>query len=653
MISPTRKAEAVEVDGFDGERRTFTIKPNGKAFRALIDGLYSNKIGSMVREVLSNALDSHAAVGKQAVPVSVVAPTTLEPIFRVRDFGESMSHDTVMNLYSTIFESSKEDTNEQVGRFGLGSKSPFAYTDTFSVIAILDGVKRIYVATIDETDVPSITHLATEETDEPQGVEVTVPVRAADVSKFQAEIARMVFSCPVRPEVDGLVYDLPTPIAEGEGWRVVRDEFDFGRFAIRQGFVTYPVRDVSLGYEWPVAHDHTLIVDVPIGSVEVTASRESVSMTTETRAAVEAARDAGQAACQAFVDAIEFPNRLEHYRKSNDYSAFPTFKRMTHLKLTPDKPNKNLTGTYLNTYRSAKKLQTVTSVQAPHTVRLLVDDGSKILRRNLRIAAFLRRCNPSYNTVAVVRPDELPRLVRVLGLKRDQVISLHSLPDVEPAAYSGGAGGNAGKFVAPKKVTDDRIVVIKTGAKTIGQHIGEAYIREIDDFAYAHPFLNWLGVDTTKIVFLTEKQAAAQKISSDRLLNNVVRKLAAQKAKGGHLQKRLDQDQDRYLVDRVANGINTVLDRLYGWQRGQARRALIDRVRTGFFEYAQVSEEGTQRFDADLARVLGISGKNSLTEADLFDKVEEIANRYPHLHGEDQDVFEALLASYENKENNK
>ena len=114
------------------EQGTFRIKATGKAFRVLIDGLYANKAQSIVRELASNAFDSHIAA-KTSKPFFIHVPTTMRPEFYVRDYGIGMSHQKVMNLYSTLFDSDKDEDNDLVGMFGLGSKSPFAYTDQFYV----------------------------------------------------------------------------------------------------------------------------------------------------------------------------------------------------------------------------------------------------------------------------------------------------------------------------------------------------------------------------------------------------------------------------------------------------------------------------------------------------------------------------------------
>jgi HSP90 family molecular chaperone len=166
------------------EVSTFSIKANAKAFRILIDGLYSDKPRAIVREIASNALDSHIMAGCPEKPFDCHLPNRLEPYFSIRDYGVSLSHDLVMRLYTTVFESTKEDSNSQVGRFGLGSKTPFAYTEAYTVTAYLDGEARMYNAFIDSNGVPSIALLVQEPTTEPNGIEVSFPVSTADCNSF-------------------------------------------------------------------------------------------------------------------------------------------------------------------------------------------------------------------------------------------------------------------------------------------------------------------------------------------------------------------------------------------------------------------------------------------------------------------------------------
>ena len=153
-----------------GEIGEFRIRNSAKAFSILSSGLYANKVKAIIRELSCNAVDSHIAAGKQTTPFDVHLPNQLEPWFAIRDYGTGLTHDQVSNIYTTYFESTKTNSNEFIGALGLGSKSPFSYTDNFTVTAIKDGVKGIYSAFINDSCVPSIAKMMAETTDEPAGV---------------------------------------------------------------------------------------------------------------------------------------------------------------------------------------------------------------------------------------------------------------------------------------------------------------------------------------------------------------------------------------------------------------------------------------------------------------------------------------------------
>lgn len=187
-----------------GEIGEFRIRNSAKAFNILSSGLYANKIRAIIRELSCNAVDSHVAAGRSGTPFDVHLPNQLEPWFSIRDYGTGLTHEQVTNIYTTYFESTKTNSNDFIGALGLGSKSPFSYTDNFTVTAIKDGVKGIYSAFINDQGVPSIALMATEETTEPTGVEVKFSVNEYyDFSKFKDE-ARYVYTYfKLRPVVNG------------------------------------------------------------------------------------------------------------------------------------------------------------------------------------------------------------------------------------------------------------------------------------------------------------------------------------------------------------------------------------------------------------------------------------------------------------------
>lgn len=513
MISPTKTAPHVIEDNLPGERRAFTIKATGKAFRTLIDGLYENKIGAVVRELVSNGYDSHAVAGKSDVPLLITAPTKLDPVFKVRDYGVSMDHETIMDLYSTIFHSTKEASNDEVGMFGLGSKSPFSYTDTFNVTAYLNGEKRVYLAHVADDDVPQITHVGTEEQgDEPQGIEVVIPVKWQDVDEFHKEITRMVLGADVRPIVNGFDPQIDV-LFDGGSFRIIEDQYDMGKVAVRQGCVIYPVRSARTTM---VQDRYTLIVDVPIGTVDVTASREALSLTPETQDAVDKAVLAADQAIEEHIDYLNasFKNRLEAFRAHTSFSWTTGQVGRPSIKLSPDKVNKLLPGQSIMVMRGVRKQELATVILDPSKLRLIVDDGKPLVRKRMRIAAYY--INNYNKTIAVTNPEALPRLVRILGLTKDQVISVHSLPDVQ---VNRSTGAPAVRSLDKDQWWVPRVgkskISLKIGNKWAGEHYYEQLSRFVWDYGAA---LDALGIDRGKILSLTEKQGKKLDPNGDKLL---------------------------------------------------------------------------------------------------------------------------------------
>lgn len=187
-----------------GQIGEFRIRNSAKAFNILSSGLYANKIRAIIRELSCNAVDSHVAAGKQETPFDVHLPNQLEPWFAIRDYGTGLTHEQVTNIYTTYFESTKTDSNDYIGALGLGSKSPFSYTDNFTVTAIKNGRKGIYTAFINEQGIPSIALMTEEDSTDPSGVEVKFSVNERwDFSKFVDE-ARYVYTYfNLRPVVSG------------------------------------------------------------------------------------------------------------------------------------------------------------------------------------------------------------------------------------------------------------------------------------------------------------------------------------------------------------------------------------------------------------------------------------------------------------------
>src|SRR5690606_4635143 len=146
---------------------------------------------SLVRDLGTTALESHIKAGNLDTPFEVTIPTLENPNFVIRDFGTGLSPDELRNIYAVMFRSDKRDSNDYNGCFGIGSKSPFAYSDNFMLESYVDGLRYIYNCYIDESGTPTIAPIDGCEdglpTDEPSGVKITIPVASKDIASFERQ----------------------------------------------------------------------------------------------------------------------------------------------------------------------------------------------------------------------------------------------------------------------------------------------------------------------------------------------------------------------------------------------------------------------------------------------------------------------------------
>lgn len=284
-------------------RKKMTIAANAKMFRQLISGIYSDKAYAIARELFGNYWDAHVLAGNTEKPCEVHVPTVLEPYYALRDFGISMTHELIETTYTSLGDSTKDDPNSDVsdtlvGKFGLGSKSPFAYVDSFQLTCFLDGEVRHYDCFLGE-DGPEAVLMHVEETDEPNGVLVQFPVDPSDIPDFERALRRAWEALNVDPIFTGkqLTKVERTIVRKGTNWRL-QNSTQSGHAEARQGTVLYPLNAeavINIPNHLKPLCSASFVFDFPIGQLDITTSREALSYDQQTSAniitALQAALD--------------------------------------------------------------------------------------------------------------------------------------------------------------------------------------------------------------------------------------------------------------------------------------------------------------------------------------------------------------------------
>jgi hypothetical protein len=154
----------------------------------LSKNLYSDAVGSTVRETCSNALDSHRkAKTDDPIIVSFKSNNDNTYSFMVEDFGTGLDADDVANIISKYGKSTKRLEANSLGMMGLGFKSPLAYSSSFHFICRKNGMEWKYMMYEGE-DSNKIDLLYSQKTTEKNGVKIIIPVKYQDKQEFLNKI---------------------------------------------------------------------------------------------------------------------------------------------------------------------------------------------------------------------------------------------------------------------------------------------------------------------------------------------------------------------------------------------------------------------------------------------------------------------------------
>jgi hypothetical protein len=258
------------------ETRKFAVKESPKAFHVLSSSLYKNPIRAVIRELCCNAKDSHFTAQNPEL-YEVHLPTHYEPFFSVKDNGIGLSHEDMFNVFCVYFCSTKENTNELIGNFGLGAKSFFALNASATIVSRFEGKKRSYSAFKNDENCPELSLLTCEDTEEPNGLEITVPTNR--FYEFEQE-ATHVFKYLGVPKVNKrFVYEKP---------EIDNEHFSYERgnkSRAVMGGIAYPLNSE----DYPEVKDllkEGITLKFDIGELAVTPSRENLAEDRRTKAAI-------------------------------------------------------------------------------------------------------------------------------------------------------------------------------------------------------------------------------------------------------------------------------------------------------------------------------------------------------------------------------
>lgn len=260
-------------------------------FKILRNSLYSNKELAVVREYSVNADEAMFAAGKANQPIRITLPTEDNPNFIVRDFGQGLTKDEMFNVFCEYGNSTKNQSNDFSGMFGIGSKSGFCYQDSFTVVSYQGGTKKIYSCYIDSTEIGKISLMDEQPTDEEDGLEIIVSVLNKDYNKFYSESVKFFHFWDTKPIFVGreAFFQEETELLKGDDWYIPRKDNAYTNQAVViMGKIAYPFNQYNLDWEGRDSNLNVLVnagvrIYVNIGDIDISASRESVEYNATTQ----------------------------------------------------------------------------------------------------------------------------------------------------------------------------------------------------------------------------------------------------------------------------------------------------------------------------------------------------------------------------------
>jgi hypothetical protein len=265
---------------------SMTMLMTGKAFKIFSDNLYKNKHAAIIRELSCNAKDAYP-VNETNKEYHVHLPCLENPVFWIRDFGTGMSEEQMKSVYTTYFSSTKDKTNEFTGCLGLGSKTPFSYTDSFNVISYQNGKAYYYNAFMNPDGIPQLAKFMELDTEERNGFKVEFNVKPNDFRSFHNNAAKIYSFFDNKPTVFSgsekceLVCSYSMPDFNGKDY-VFHNNSLSGEATMIMGSIAYPLylnqfmdeddKEVELFHS-----SYKVMYKCPIGLFDIAPSREEIS----------------------------------------------------------------------------------------------------------------------------------------------------------------------------------------------------------------------------------------------------------------------------------------------------------------------------------------------------------------------------------------
>lgn len=243
----------------------------------MLSGLYKNIYASILREYVSNAVDSHREIkSEEPVVVKLNWDKQLNSgNITIVDKGTGMSPEVMETIYFNYLDSTKENSNDVHGAFGIGSKSALAYHHTFFINTIVNGIEYKYMFSKQANGIPAGELLSESNTTESNGTTIIIPVKTREDLRLFYENAKKQFLYfnNVYVECDEFYYNNDYKVFENDLIFYNTSNSYINELHIALGNACYQLNYNELGIN---RIDIPIAVKFDIGELMPTPSREDI-----------------------------------------------------------------------------------------------------------------------------------------------------------------------------------------------------------------------------------------------------------------------------------------------------------------------------------------------------------------------------------------
>lgn len=159
---------------------TYAAKIDKNAVNMVMDmlsKLYNDPMNAAIREYVSNAYDANVEAGATK-PVELTLPCTEnDGLLIVKDYGSGLDYMGIVSVFANFGTSTKRDSDNLIGGFGIGSKSGLAVSNAINVSSICNGTLNEFV--LERTPEGIVTRFTRENEPTEKGSGTTVTVNCS------------------------------------------------------------------------------------------------------------------------------------------------------------------------------------------------------------------------------------------------------------------------------------------------------------------------------------------------------------------------------------------------------------------------------------------------------------------------------------------